>query len=374
MGRPLLLVAMSTAALAVASAMLAYGSAFVIPFTAVFGRDVSLLIQLPIVFMLLALVTGATVVERVARRMGIARSSTVAAAHLGIASGFFAAYSCFPLVFWPAFAENRFDLGFDLRHGGRWVIASWLVYLLVALPVTARIARSRAEPSRTPRIVLVAIAVVTCVAMLFAARRIHAQPRGYLATLTPVALDADGPPRTQVGSLCIWRGERPIAWTPDKKLKLYRCGAGLSFIKTCDMLLHNEELYGPFTDDIERGVSISQVGRTQSCPSDAPAGAKSREPGSVLLFDANHDVFFEPSKYHEKGTGYLAQLEGREIVTLRNVHAPPARMLFYCAIIAVLLAAALDYERWRGRALKPSSVAIVAAFAMPLLVATILGA
>jgi hypothetical protein len=373
---PVLLSLMSTAALGAASAMLAFGKPLAMPFAAILGRDLALLIQLPAPLALLVLVAGAAIVERVAERMRVKRPSVIAATHLGLASLLFVAYASFPLAFWPAFAENRFDLGFDLRSASRWVITSWFVYLLVALALAATIMRTATatSASRAPRTALVAVAIVTCISTLVAARRLQAQPGGYLATLSPITLEAEGPPLTQLGSLCIWRGERAIAWSADRKVKLHRCTGGLSLIHTCDPLLANADLFGPLTDDVERGVSVAQLQAGASCSKEATPDATRREPGTRLLYDAKHDVFFEPSKYHGGDSGYLSQLAGREIVTMRDVGAPPPRMLVYSAIVALVLALALEVERMRGRSLRPSSVAIVAAFAAPLVVATIIGA
>jgi hypothetical protein len=334
MRRPALLALVSTAALGVASAMLAFGLPIAVPFETFVSRDV--LIQIPMAFAMVALFAGAAFVERFGRRMRVERSSTVAAAHLGIAGFFLTAYASFPLMFWPAFAENRFDFGFDLRHGGKWVVGAWILYLVIALVVAIPLTRKRTSSPAAARFALVGITVVTCIALLFGARRIQAQPRGYLATLAPVVLDIEGPPRTQVGSLCIWRGERR---------------------------------------DLERGISIAQLARGASCPDEATASATRRDPGSQLFFDAKHDVFFEPSKYHGANGNYLSQLSigRREIATLRDVGAPPPRMLFYCAIAALVLALVLEVERSRGRELRSSNVAIVGALAAPLVVATIIG-
>lgn len=328
---------MSTAVLGAASAMLAFGKPLAMPFAPIVGKDLALLIQVPVPLTLLVLVAGAAIVERVARRMRVNRPSTLAATHLGLASFFLVAYASFPFAFWPAFAENRFDLGFDLRSAGRWVITSWVIYLLVALGVAVGIGRKATtseSPSRAPRIALVAIALLTCVSAIVAARRIKTHPSGYLGSLTPITLTAEGPPLTQVGSLCIWRAQG---------------------------------------GDPLHGISIAQLARGATCPEEPTRAATKYAVGTRLLHDAKHDVFFEPSKYHQEEAGYLSQLAGRDIVTMRDVGAPPPRMLVYSAILTLLLTLALDFERWRGRALRPSSVAMVAAFAAPLVVATIIG-
>lgn len=332
MRRPVLLALLSTASFALACAMLAFGTALVFPFASFVSREA--LIQLPVPMALLVLAAGAVVGERFGLRTKLPRSSEIAAAHLGLGCLLFAAYACFALRFWPAFAENRFDVGFDLRSAGRWVVGSWFVHLAAALGIALALGRSSSSsPSRGPRIALAAIAIVTCVVALVAGTRARAKPSGYLATLAPVTLDATGPAHDQVGSLCIWRGERP------------------------------------------NRVSVAQIAHGGTCPEDPTPAATRRDAGTKLLFDAKRDVFFEPSKYHGDGTGYVSQMTGagHEVVTLREVGAPPPRIFLYCAIAALLLTLALEIERHRGRALRSSNVAIVAAFSTPLLVAAIAG-
>ena len=332
MRRPVLLTLLSTAGFALACATLAFGTALVFPFASFVSRDV--LIQLPVPMALLVLASGAVVGERFGLRTQLPRSSEIAAAHLALGCLLFAGYACFALRFWPAFAENRFDVGFDLRSGGRWVVGTWLVHFFAALGIALALGRSSSSsPSRGPRIALAAIAIVTCVVALVAGTRARAKPSGYLATLAPVTLDANGPGHEQVGSLCIWRGEQP------------------------------------------NGISVAQIAHGGTCPNEPMPNATRRDAGTKLLFDAKRDVFFEPSKFHGEGSGYVSQITGagHEVVTLREVGAPPPRIFLYCAIAALLLTLALEIERHRGRTLRSSNVAIVGAFAMPLLISAIVG-
>lgn len=362
MRRALLLSFVSACALAAAAALLAFGPAYVTMFASVVGRDPAVLYQIPLAFALVALVAGAAVTK------AIARDETVAALHLVLAAIVLGGLLSFSLRFWPAFAENRMDLGFDVRKAGPAVASGVLLAYFVLCAIATKL-RPRGDLLRH---VAIALSLVIAFLVVFGERKLA---RGrYLPSLERVAVRSPGDASSwNVGGMCFWSHERPIAWT-DKRAKVYRCeGGGISFVADCRYPITYPDALGPLTDDVEREVVSAYLPGVAECAYPPPPATKPRKIGEVLRYDRARDIWFAPSEHHASGD-YVMQLAPEEIVTLRDVGAPPPPIFVRVGLVALVVAAASELERLRkGRDVSPLAVAMTFALAMPLFVAALVG-